>query len=56
MSETKTKSQPQVDKFRELARELGTDESEKAFDAALKKVAKAKPVSPEDTASKPQPE
>ncbi len=32
---------PQVDKFRELARELGADEDEAAFKAKLVKIAKA---------------
>ncbi len=35
------KTKLQLDKFKDLARELGTNESEKAFDRALKKVAKA---------------
>lgn len=30
----------QIDKFKEAARELETDDSEEAFDAKLKKVAK----------------
>ncbi|MHA6691584.1 hypothetical protein [Devosia sp. A449] len=33
----------QIDKFKEAARELETNEDEAAFDRALKKVAKAKP-------------
>lgn len=33
----------QVDKFREAARELETDDREEAFDAVVKKVAKAPP-------------
>jgi hypothetical protein len=33
----------QIERFRETARELGADESEEAFDAALKKVAKEPP-------------
>ena len=37
----KTKSQSE--KFRELARELGVDESETAFDAKLAKLGKHKP-------------
>ncbi|WP_246501768.1 DNA-binding protein [Mesorhizobium caraganae] len=37
------KSVPQIEKFREAARELETDESEAAFDRALKKVVKAPP-------------
>jgi hypothetical protein len=32
---------PQVEKFRELARELETDDDEKRFDERLKKLAKA---------------
>lgn len=39
----KRKSQSQLDKFKEAARELETDDSEEAFDAALKRVGKAKP-------------
>ena len=33
----------QVDKFREAARELETDDSEERFDSLLKKVAKSPP-------------
>ena len=33
----------QIDRFKELARELGCDEDEAAFEAALKKVAEAAP-------------
>jgi hypothetical protein len=32
---------PQIDKFRELAREIGADEDEEAFKAKLRKVAEA---------------
>ncbi|WP_192814161.1 hypothetical protein [Nitratireductor pacificus] len=34
------KPKEQIDKFREAARELETDESEEAFDRIVKKVAK----------------
>ncbi|MER8536666.1 hypothetical protein NKH61_27635 [Mesorhizobium sp. M1005] len=34
---------PQVEKFKEAARELETDQSEEAFDRVLKKVAKSPP-------------
>ena len=34
----------QIDKFRDLARELGADEDETRWDARLKKVAAHKPV------------
>lgn len=34
---------PQIDKFRELARELECDEDEAAFDERVKKLVKAKP-------------
>lgn len=37
---------PQVEKFKEAARELETDQSEEAFDRALKKVAKSPPPKP----------
>jgi len=33
----------QVDKFKEAAREFGTDEREDAFDRIVKKIAKAQP-------------
>ena len=36
-------SGPQIDRFREAAREIGAGESEERFNAALKKVAKANP-------------
>jgi hypothetical protein len=36
-------TKPQIEKFREAARELQTDESEEAFDQVLKKVAKSPP-------------
>jgi hypothetical protein len=38
---------PQLDKFRDLARELECDEDEAAFDERLKKMAKAEPSSQE---------
>ncbi|HTN14694.1 MAG TPA: hypothetical protein VL094_07805 [Sphingomonadaceae bacterium] len=38
---------PQLDKFKELARELEADEDEARWDERLKKVAKAKPEKPE---------
>lgn len=41
---------PQVEKFREAARQLETDDSEEAFDAKLKKIAKAPP--PKDDKAK----
>jgi len=34
---------PQTDKFRDLARELGCDESEEAFEEKLRRVVKAPP-------------
>ena len=39
----KPNGQSQLDKFKDLARELETTEDEAAFDRALKKVAKATP-------------
>lgn len=41
------KKQSQIDKFKELARELEADEDEAHWDERLKKVAKAKPEKPE---------
>lgn len=38
----------QIDKFREAARELKTDDSEEHFDATLKKIVKAHPPKPVD--------
>jgi hypothetical protein len=40
MTNAKITQQAQVDKFREAARELQTDDSEKSFDAIVKKIAK----------------
>jgi hypothetical protein len=42
----------QIQKFRDTARDLGCDESEERFNAALKQVARHKPVS--DTKPKPK--
>ncbi len=42
-----TEPKPQSDKFKEAARELGTDEDEKRWKERLRKVAKAKPEKPE---------
>jgi hypothetical protein len=42
----------QIDKFREAARELETDDSEEAFDAKLKKIAKAPPPKPANGSKK----
>lgn len=39
-----TKAKPQIEKFREAARELGTDDHEEVFDRVLKRVAKALPA------------
>lgn len=38
---TSADEKSQVDRFREAARELETDQSEEAFDATLKRIAKA---------------
>lgn len=35
---------PQADKFRDLARELGTDDDEKAFEEKVRTLAKSAPV------------
>ena len=39
----KREQMKQADKFKEAARELGTDDDEAKFDTALKKLAKPKP-------------
>ncbi|MDP2732091.1 MAG: hypothetical protein Q8O63_03115 [Hoeflea sp.] len=38
-----TQDKPQIDKFKEAARELETDDDEKRFDERLGKLAKAPP-------------
>lgn len=40
----KPKRNEQFEKFKEAARELETDDREEAFDAMVKKIAKAPPV------------
>ena len=40
---TSTERKSQSDKFKDLARELETDESEETFDRTLRKVAKPSP-------------
>ena len=42
----------QSEKFKEAARELGCDDSEEAFDEALKKVARHKPMDEKATPAK----
>lgn len=37
-------SKSQIQRFKEVARQLGTDESEEAFDRVLKKVGSAPPA------------
>lgn len=44
MAKTTKEPRQQVHDFRKAARDLGADESEANFDAALKKVARHKPV------------
>ena len=44
----------QHDRFKELAREPGCDESETAFDAALKKLAQSRPVKHKPKKRKPK--
>ena len=45
MTSSPPKSEAQIDKFRDLARELETDDDEARFDATLKKLAGVKPKS-----------
>lgn len=49
-------SKRQIDKFREAARQLETDDREEAFDAMVKKISKApaksNPAQPDTTKSK----
>lgn len=43
---------PQVDKFKELARQLDADEDEAAFEGALKKIVQAPKLPDDDPAAK----
>jgi hypothetical protein len=45
---------PQVDKFRDLARQIGADEDEEAFKAKLRKIAKSPPRHREKATDKPK--
>ncbi|WP_292563480.1 hypothetical protein [Mesorhizobium sp.] len=49
---TKDSKETQNEKFQRVARELGTDESEEAFDRVLKKVVKAPPPKDSKTPKK----
>lgn len=40
MSDTKTKEKPQIERFREKARELECEDSDEAFEAVVRKIAK----------------
>lgn len=51
MPATKKESESQLEKFKEVARELETDDREEAFDAKLKKVAKPAKLLPTKPAS-----
>ncbi len=46
MSKSKSENKPQIDRFKEVARQLEADESEAAFDEKLKALAKQKPKDP----------
>jgi hypothetical protein len=46
------RAQPQIDGFKQAAREIGCDESEAHFDRALGKVANAPPDKPERKSKK----
>lgn len=43
---------PQIDKFKEAARQLETDDDEKRFDERLGKIAKAPPPAKDEKTSK----
>jgi len=49
---TRKKEKSQVEKFREAARELETDDSEEAFDEKLKKIAKGSLPKDDDKSKK----
>ena len=40
-TDKRVEPKPQIDKFREAARELGTDQSDSAFDVVMDKIAHA---------------
>jgi hypothetical protein len=46
--------QPQSERFKEAARQLGCDEDEAAFDEKLRRIGKAKPQPPKDDVPKPR--
>jgi len=52
LPDSSKKAESQVQKFREAARELETDDSEANFDRVLKKVAKSLRTPKEDNAAK----
>lgn len=43
-----SKEKPQIDKFREAAKELGIDEADAAFEAAVIKVAKTPKITDDE--------
>lgn len=45
----------QISRFKEAARELGTDDREEVFDRALKRIAKAPPAKKADKPKKSKP-
>lgn len=47
-----TDKKPQIDKFKEAARELDTDQSEERFDQLVRDI--AKPSKPKDSGGKPK--
>lgn len=53
MTKTTSPSKPQIDKFREAARQLGTDDDPERFKETVRKMAKAKPAEPMGKAKKP---
>ena len=55
LGESQAEKVAQSQRFVEAARELGCDESEEAFDAALKAVAKHKPKREEPTEAPEEP-
>lgn len=54
MPSTKHVEKPQIDKFREAARELQTDDSEDNFDRALKRIAVVPPKPKDEKPGKPK--
>jgi len=52
MHKTKPEQKPQIDKFKDAARDLGCDDDEQAFDDKLRRVAKQRQAKSHDSPEK----